>query len=261
MPRTGSAYELAEELEKKQLKTLRENDQMAEAERYRDDFRRDHAALIESIPRGALGDSGMDPSDPTTWHKSEDAEFAAWAREVLGAGDPDLEPEGLTRSEKRVLYDASEREVEAMITPETITRQRTDNSNFEKASQLLWSEYALQFPEFAGDAQGARDAVQRLLQGSVLTPGQLASLADDPRNRDKILDMIAAEQSLPGSESRRGARQRAQWDDGYDDRTAGVGGSGSYGNHYGGGSQREEAPGSLMDGIVEWQKKTGFTRR
>lgn len=255
----------------------RQIERQTEAEKVREAYRQQHDAMIDALPAGSLGLVDVyDPATPKTWlfageeaaatKNNHDVPLDVFAEEFLGHKPGDLV--GLTNTEKRLLKEQSRLEIDGGfvgdspvnrhyregITAEGVQQQKKENREFEDAAAGLWAEYAFRHPEQAQDHAGARDAMKYLVANSGLSRGQLAALAKSDQ-RNEILDRIATVQYEMQWDS---PRQGSQPYDPDENRTAGIG----TGANGGGRSVRsvEEKKESIMAGIADWQKATGFHR-
>lgn len=235
-------------------------ERLNDAEKLREQTLRQNELLIDSLPYGSLGIVGeVDPSTRSTWIYSDaeaprngDVPLDQFAKEFLGYDS--TSQVGLTNTEKAILHRESQREV-AKITPEAIAAQAKEDEAFSKAATSLWPEYAYLHPEMATDREGARAAMKYLVENSGLTKTQLAELANSEHRRD-ILDRIATTQYEMQWDSPRQGSQPSY--DPEENRTMGISGGSNSGGH--GGRAQEEQVESIMSGIADWQKRSGFTR-
>lgn len=246
----------------------RQIERRTEAEQVRDAVRAEHDALIDALPAGSLGRVGaFDPSDNRTWIYSEDPELRAYAKDFLGYDEHSQV--GLTTSEKRILKEQSRLEIDGGyvgdspvnrhyregITPEAVQRAKKDDRDFAEAARDLWPFALVTYPTMAQNPQLAREALQRLLAATPLPKAELTKLARDPSTRDRLIDMIQDEIEYPSTHS--GIKPQNSYDPD-ENRTAGIS-TGSYGGGHGGHAQEEQVE-SIMAGIADWQKRSGFTR-
>lgn len=211
-------------------------------------------SAIHQLPAGALsgGERFYDPSDRATMAFSEDPRDREFARDFLGiSADLGTLPEGLSTSEKRLLLNAVDDEVDA-ITAKDLRKEARDNAEFEDAASGLWPAYALMYPDNAASPQDAGAAIRRLVEASPLSKTQLARLAKE--RPDDILQMIAIEQENPGYH---GGRYGSAYDDQRSRIYSNIGGggtgiSGGSGSARSMSSAREEQPGSVFDAVVRY---------
>ncbi|MDR6634214.1 hypothetical protein J2X72_003014 [Phyllobacterium sp. 1468] len=236
-------------------------------------------ALINSLPAGSIsgGQLKYDPEDRSTHWMSPDPEERRFAKEffgVMGPNDEDnpnrgsLMNEGLSKAEKKVLYEAADREVAAMDAKHFRDVDR-DEAGFQDQAATLFPQYALDWPELAADTANAKAAFARLVSSSGLTKRDLITLAESGYEvRQKILEAVAQEQMTPYSRSGWENASDAPRYDQDENRTAGIG------SGYAGGRSSqpldedewfenraaERTSNSVFAGVDAWKKKSGFTR-
>lgn len=166
--------------------------------------------------------------------------------------DPVADPEGYAAAVRQDILDqlAGDRQAEEA----RLNEQQTYNRRLG----ALWNDFAQENPDYAKNQEAVKLAAQAVVNEVVERGGDAQKyMFSDPKGFSAAvkvkMDKLGMAPKTVGDED------ETDTDAGDDDRTMGVfGGIESGGNKAG--ARQEDKPGSLFDGIKEWQVQTGFHR-
>ncbi|RJG45469.1 hypothetical protein [Mesorhizobium sp. DCY119] len=207
-------------------------------------------STIERLPAGLLsgGRPVVDEGDSSTWRYSADPEQRRWYKELYG--EPLFDSEGLTAGEKVRLYAEGRRQIDA-VTPDHVAESRKLAKRGNKASDALWNDFRVTYPEYANNPDAVGRAAERLAASSGMTTADLIDLAK--RRPNEVIERIADE--LYNDNSGQSYDYGSDYS-GYSDYSANV----PSGRPARQPAKADEPEADMFEEMSDWQVRNGFHR-